>query len=87
MICEKCKGCGRINEIFGDLDCSDCKGTGKVNVVKRIIKCPKCKDTGGLEHVHEFANGTILECFCNTCGKVSLLDIHKPENQEFIGDV
>lgn len=54
---------------------------------KRIIKCPKCKDTGGLEHVHEFANGTILECFCNTCGKISLLDIQKPENQEFIGDV
>lgn len=49
-----------------------------------VVKCPKCKNVGGLEQVHKFANGTIHEVFCNTCGQISLLDITKESSVPFL---
>lgn len=52
-----------------------------------IAKCPKCGDTNNLEHVHEFVLAKVTESFCNTCGKVSLLDVTKPESQQYLSAI
>lgn len=53
---------------------------------KQVIKCPKCGDTRGLEQVHKFADNSIHEIFCNTCGQISLLDLTKEENEQYFSD-